>query len=96
MKVFFTDAARAESMEAHLWYQERSEQAAERFLHCLEQASEWIVAHPTSGRPLSKRTRRHLMKIFPYVVIYRILPDAIWIVGVVHEKRDPQHWRHLV
>jgi toxin ParE1/3/4 len=96
MKVLFTDAARAESMEAHLWYQERSDRAAERFLHCLQQATDWISKHPTTGRPLSERTRRYLMKVFPYVVIYRIAPDAIWIIGVVHEKRDPQRWQHLV
>jgi len=29
-------------------------------------------------------------------VIYRIVPDAFWIIGVVHEKRDPQRWQHLV
>ncbi|MBE7497894.1 MAG: type II toxin-antitoxin system RelE/ParE family toxin [Verrucomicrobiaceae bacterium] len=96
MKVYFTDAARFESMEAHRWYLERSEKAAEGFLTCLEQATEWIAKHPATGRPLSERTRRHLMKVFPYLVIYRILQDAIWIIGVVHEKRDPHHWRHLL
>jgi toxin ParE1/3/4 len=96
MKVFFTDAARAESLEAFNYYHERSEQAASRFLQRLEAASEWLSKHPQTGMPLSPRTRRYLMKSFPYLVVYRIIEDAVWIIGVVHEKRDPKTWRSLL
>lgn len=44
----------------------------------------------------SARTRRYLMKVFPYLVVSRIEKDAVWIIGVVHEKRDPKNWRHLL
>jgi|GEM_PF-2088672 len=40
MKVFFTAAARSESLEAFDFYQQRSEQAAQNFLRCLETACE--------------------------------------------------------
>lgn len=96
MNVFYTSAARAESLDAFDYYHERSEQAASRFMQCLEVATTWISKHPTTGKPLSPRTRRHLMKTFPYLLIYRVESDAVWIVGVVHEKRDPKHWRHLI
>lgn len=96
MKVLFADAARAESLEAFDYYQQRSEQAARRFLEQLESACAWLGEHPTTGRPLSPRTRRYLMKVFPYIVVYRIHDDALWIIGVVHEKRDPKSWRHLI
>lgn len=36
------------------------------------------------------------MKAFPYLVIYRLRDEAVWIIGVVHEKRDPENWRHLL
>ncbi len=96
MKVLFTAAARAESLEAFDYYHERSEQAAGRFIECLEAATTCLSSHPTTGKPLSARTRRYLMKVFPYLVIYRIEREAVWIIGVVHEKRDPAHWRHLL
>jgi plasmid stabilization system protein ParE len=96
MKVFFTDAARTESIEAFAFYQERSEKAAANFLRTLEDATAWLTAHPTTGKPLSGRTRRYLMKTFPYLVIYRVVEDAVWVIGVVHEKRDPKNWRHLI
>jgi len=96
MKVLFTDAARAEALEAFDYYQERSERAAARFLERLEDATAWLSAHPTTGKPLSARTRRYLMKTFPYLVIYRLREEAVWIIGVVHEKRDPENWRHLL
>jgi len=65
-------------------------------LERLEDATAWLSTHPTTGKPLSARTRRYLMKTFPYLVIYRLQQDAVWIIGVVHEKRDPENWRHLL
>lgn len=96
MKVFFTDAARNESLEAFEYYQERSEKAASHFLLCLETATSWLSRHPGTGKPLSLRTRRYLMRTFLYLVICRIFEESIWIVGVVHEKRDPKSWRDLL
>ncbi len=96
MNVQFTAAARAEALEAFDYYFERSEPAARRFLECLEAATHWLSEHPATGKPLSPRTRRYLMKTFPYLVVYRIEQDALWIIGVVHEKRDPTNWRHLL
>ena len=96
MKVFFTDAARAESFEAFDFYQQHSRKAAANFLRCLEDSTKWLTAHPTTGKPLSARTRRYLMKTFPFLVIYRVTEETVWIVGVVHEKRDPETWRHLI
>ena len=72
MNVQFTAAARAEVLEAFDYYFERSEQAARRFLECLEAATHWLSEHPATGKPLSLRTRRYLMKTFPYLVVYRI------------------------
>ena len=96
MKVQFTTAARNESLEIFNYYFERSEQAANRFLECLEAATLWLSKHPATGKPLSARTRLYLMKTFPYLVVYRIESDAIWIIGVVHERRDPKNWRYLL
>jgi toxin ParE1/3/4 len=96
MKVLFTDAARTESLDAFDYYNERSEQAASRFLQRLDAACEWLSKYPETGMQLSTRTHRYLMKTFPYLVVYRIVEDAVWIVGVVHEKRDPKNWRHLL
>ena len=96
MKVLFTEAARSESLMAFDYYHERSEQVASRFLQRLDAACEWLSKYPETGKPLSTRTRRYLMKTFPYLVVYRITEDAVWIVGVVHEKRDPMKWEHLL
>ena len=58
MNLQFTAAARAEALEAFEYYFERSEQAARRFLECLEAATHWLSEHPVTGTPLSPRTRR--------------------------------------
>jgi plasmid stabilization system protein ParE len=70
--------------------------AANRFLECLEAATNWLSEHPTAGKPLSSRTRRYLMKTFPYLVVYQLKKDTLRIIGIVHEKRDPVNWHHLL
>lgn len=38
-------------------------------------------------------TRRALARTFPYAIVYVDLPDVIWIVAVMHGKRQPEYWR---
>ena len=96
MTVQFTAVAREEALDAFDYYFVRSEQAANRFLECLEASTHWLSEHPTTGKPLSSRTRRYLMKTFPYLVVYQLKKDTLMIIGIIHEKRDPTHWRHLL
>ena len=37
--------------------------------------------------------RRHFSAAFPYAVIYVEKPDSVWIVAVMHTKRQPGYWR---
>ena len=36
--------------------------------------------------------RRVLLKRFPYVVVYEILPDEIHVLAVAHTHRRPNDW----
>jgi plasmid stabilization system protein ParE len=41
----------------------------------------------------SPPARRALARKFPYSVVYLDEPDRIWIVAVMHAKRQPGYWR---
>lgn len=67
-----------------------------RFADALEQTCNAISENPLMGRPLSARTRRWLMDVFPYLILYRVLTNDVLILKVVHEKRDPKHWQSVL
>ena len=51
-----------------------------------------IQSAPALWKPYSKRTRRFLVRRFPYLVIYRELSDTIFVVAVADGRRRPGYW----
>ena len=43
-----------------------------------------------------RQTRMALLRRFPYLVIYRLFPDFVSVVAVVHGRRHPRHWKTRV
>ena len=84
----------AEAREARLWYAQRSETAAERFMHDLDRAIEQIVQTPERWPTHLHGTRRYRMNRFPFLVVYRAYPDRIDVIACQHAKRRPGYWRH--
>jgi len=91
--VAFHPEALAEAEAAVRWYAERSVRAAERFLKVLEDAVEQVVAAPSRWGSSSEGTRRVILQHYPYLLIYRVLPDRIEILAVAHGRRRPGYWR---
>ena len=40
--------------------------------------------------------RRALLDDFPFALLYIALPDTIWVVAVMHLRRQPGYWAHRV
>ena len=54
-----------------------------------------ISRFPLSG-PEFGNIRRCLFHGYPYAVIYRVFPDFILIISVMHTSRRPGYWRRRV
>ena len=48
-----------------------------------------------SVQDLALAERRPLRK-FPFSIFYRILPECIEVIAVVHQSRDPGTWQRRV
>ena len=48
---------------------------------------------PGVGHKAGTRTRAFGLTRFPYQLVYRLTADALVIVAIAHEKRDPRYWR---
>jgi toxin ParE1/3/4 len=87
-----TDAAE-EAEAARNWYAARSLDAARGFLVELENALEQVVAQPLAWPKYLHRTRSYLLRRYPYLVVYRLQGEKIFVVAVAHASREPGYWR---
>ena len=42
---------------------------------------------------IEKQVRRSRVAVFPYHIYYRILPDRIEVIAIIHGRRDPALWK---
>ena len=93
MQVSFLDAADDDLADAFGYYDKRHPGLGVRFSAQVERAIERIVRHPEAWSKLSRRTRRCLINVFPYGVIYQIRDDDILVIAIMHLHQDPRTWR---
>ena len=55
-----------------------------------------ISRRPELYQTVESTVRRASARKFPFSVFYRILPDWIEVIAVVHQSRDPRTWRRRV
>ena len=89
----FHRAADAEYAEAATYYTDLSPQLGGRFYDEIERLIAEIRVHPAQFRLFDPPARRHFSAVFPYAVIYIELPDVIWILAVMHLKREAGYWK---
>lgn len=85
--------ARAEIDEAFEWYRTRSLTAAAQFIDAIDHALTDIAEAPERHPMVHGRVRRMLLSGFPYAVYYKVFPNIISVVGVIHGHRHPDVWR---
>jgi plasmid stabilization system protein ParE len=85
--------AEADLNEAFRWYEtkrpglghEMMDEAALAFLR--------IAENPLRTKTLHRGTRRVRLRRFPYVVLYLPRGDRVFVLAVLHERRNPKLFR---
>ena len=73
----FHEAAAAEYEAAFAWYLERSEIAATRFAQEVNRCLDLISAAPHRWSAHTHKTRRLVLRHFPFAVVYRQTSTAV-------------------
>ena len=79
----------ARSLLAH--YDEISPRLGDAFWSELTKAIEYARQHPERHHFDSTGRRRSNLKRFPVHVLFRILPTAIRVTAIRHDRQDPRH-----
>jgi len=91
--VAFHPEAQNEFVAAAQFYENRTEGLGLDFTLTVQRAYERLLGHPASGAPFGRLLKRVLVPKFPYGLLYRVEPDRIYIVAVMHLHRRPGYWR---
>jgi plasmid stabilization system protein ParE len=91
--ILFLPAAETDYGEALAWYAQRSARAAAGFERAVDRALNQIADAPDRWPLCDNRHRFHLLKRYPYSIIYRVEQGGILVVAVAHGRRDPEYWK---
>lgn len=86
--------AKREMIAAALFYEERSSGLGRLFLDEVERGFLRIAERPEAWSILSSPYRRCLLTEFPYGIIYRNESQRIYVLAVMHLRREPGYWKN--
>ena len=81
---------------AERWYSREAPHMVASFAEEIDQAFRRIAERPESYQIVEASVRRAPVRKFPFSAFYRVLPEWIEVVAVVHQSRDPRTWQRRV
>ncbi|MBL1214721.1 MAG: type II toxin-antitoxin system RelE/ParE family toxin [Ignavibacteriae bacterium] len=92
MKVKFLEPAVIEYQEAIDFYKLQTEGLEKRFISEIDKSISIIQNYPESFPEYTNHTRKAVVNIFPYNLIYSVVNEDIIILAVAHQHRKPNYW----
>ena len=94
MRLSYHPEAEAELVEAAEFYESRSPGLGARFLREFDAAVVEVERSPGLWPVVEGDLRRHTMRRFPFSIYYRVRPDELRILVIMHHSRHPDSWRN--
>ena len=88
-----TREAEADLAEAFDYYEAQLPGLGHEFVATVEQQLELVVENPAQYQDLYRGVRRAVMRRFPYAVFYLAEGEAVVVLAIDHQARDPEHWQ---
>ncbi len=91
--VTFVDAAAEELREVVSFLRRQAPGRDDRFLVELGDAVERVAENPYLGPLVGPEVRRIGLRRFPYNLVYEVRGQAIYVLAIAHQRRDPGYWQ---
>jgi hypothetical protein len=92
MKVEFLEPAYLEYQQAIDFYNLQSEGLGHKFILEIDRSISIIKNYPDSFNEYTKQTRKAIVNIFPYSIIYTFQNEIVTIIAIAHQHRKPNYW----
>ncbi len=89
-------AAEAEMCAAACYYETCHPGLGDRFLEEVSVVGNRIAEHPEAWPVISGQIRRCLLNRFPFGLLFRIEAKRIYVLSVMHLRREPNYWQNRV
>jgi plasmid stabilization system protein ParE len=90
--VWLLPPAEQEMFDAARYYELQAPGLGQDFLDKVELALQDLVDSSERWPIVQDDIRRRLIRRFPYSLLYRIDPDEVVILAVMHQRRHPSYW----
>ncbi len=81
--------ARQELNDAATWYEERSKGLGSKFIDSFLEVLDYLETHPLIYATIQGEYRQVLIKVFPFVIVYKVEDSEVRIIAVFHTSRNP-------
>ena len=78
--------------QAAQYYNSKVPNLGAEFLYEVKKAVKRLEADPEATQKVRGDVRRRLIRRFPFGILYRIDPEEILILAVMHLARHPDYW----
>lgn len=89
MKIILRQEARSDVLQAFEWYEERGAGLGTGYRDALHATIVRILRYPVAFEPGERGLRRALVSRFPHAIYFRVYPEAVVVVGVLHADCHP-------
>lgn len=89
----FHPEARNELEQSVDFYESQQEKLGLEFLKEIYYTIQRIMEFPESFSKLSTNTRKCITNRFPFIVIYQLKKNEIFITAIAHLSRKPGYWQ---
>ena len=96
MRIRFLAPALTELDQAVNYYDYQLSGLGSRFFREVGAALEKISQMPEAWTKIGEKTRRCLLKGFPYALLYMVESDTIIITAVANQHRYPKHYHSRI
>lgn len=91
--VIYSASAEKDLKEIYNYYEEKQLGLGLRFISSFETSIAHIDNNNLIGQKITNNIRKFGLKLFPFILYYRITDNAIEIIGCFHVRRDPNYVR---
>jgi plasmid stabilization system protein ParE len=78
--------------DAAAWFEGRRTGLGDEFLDELDAILRRVIASPFQFPKIKDNMRRGLLRRFPYPVYFGVTKEAVELIAVLHQHRNPRAW----
>jgi len=96
IKILFHEFARKEFLETRDYYDDLVFGLGEKFVTEVERCLNIIKTNPLAYPVTKQNVRKAVIIKFPFSILYRVDGNVIYILAVMHQKREPIYWAERI